>query len=201
MARVGTTPAAADARAWTALLALAAATAGVSLALASGPGVAAGRRRLSARRRPSAQVPLPKIRKAITCLVNDRAREARPPPARAQREAGARRPAPQPRTMLAKDCFRHRLPGRAGPHRPGQEDRLHRRASGLAVRREPGLREHPAPDDRALAALAASTAATCSTADFRDIGVGVGWGAPVAGRDDSEFATYTIVFGWRRPRR
>ena len=37
--------------------------------------------------------------------------------------------------------------------------------------------------------------------DFRDIGVGVGWGAPVADRDDSEFATYTIVFGWRRPRR
>ena len=37
--------------------------------------------------------------------------------------------------------------------------------------------------------------------DFRDLGVGVGWGAPVATQDDSEFATYTIVFGWRRPLR
>ncbi len=35
--------------------------------------------------------------------------------------------------------------------------------------------------------------------DFRDIGVGVGWGVPVEGRDDSKFATYTVVFGWRRP--
>ncbi len=37
--------------------------------------------------------------------------------------------------------------------------------------------------------------------DFRDLGVGVGWGAPVEGRDDSDFATYTIVFGWRKPLR
>jgi hypothetical protein len=36
-------------------------------------------------------------------------------------------------------------------------------------------------------------------ADFRDVGVGVGWGAPVAGRDDSRFETYTLVVGWRRP--
>jgi hypothetical protein len=37
--------------------------------------------------------------------------------------------------------------------------------------------------------------------DFRDIGVGVGWGALVADRDDSKFATYTIVLAWRKPRR
>ena len=35
--------------------------------------------------------------------------------------------------------------------------------------------------------------------DFRDVGVGVGWGAPVAGQDDSRFTTYTVVVGWRRP--
>ena len=37
-------------------------------------------------------------------------------------------------------------------------------------------------------------------AGFQDIGVGVGWGAPKVGVDDTEFATYTVVFALRRPR-
>ncbi len=35
---------------------------------------------------------------------------------------------------------------------------------------------------------------------FRDLGAGVGWGAPKRGVDDTDFATYTIVFALRRPR-
>ncbi len=61
-----------------------------------------------------------------------------------------------------------------------------------------GYRSDAAQDGQGLAARPASIAATFSTGDFRDIGVGVGWGTPKPRADSDEFATYTILYAVRR---
>ena len=152
----------ADATGITALLALAAATAGVSLALSLGPGVAPASAACPHARAHPHHVALPKIRKAITCLINKkrskRDRHLLEPNDRL--ELAARR---HTRTMLAEDCFRHRCEGE-----PGLNRRV-RRAGYTKGQRSWGFAEiigyenTPQPDDRALDALHASTAATCST--------------------------------------
>jgi uncharacterized protein YkwD len=198
MARVGTrgwrTP-----RAWTALLAFAAATAAVSAALALGPGIAPATAACRHGLAHPHQVPLFKVRKAITCLINRRRskRERHLLEPNDRLELAARR---HTRTMLAEDCFRHRCEGERGlPRRikkSGYTDG--QRSWGFAEilgyentpRQMIGRWMHSRFNRRTLLKR-----------DFRDIGVGVGWGAPVADRDDSAFATYTIVFGWRRPKR
>jgi uncharacterized protein YkwD len=198
MARAGTrawrTP-----RAWTALLALAAATAGISLALALRPGIAPA---TAACRHASAQphqVKLPKIRRAITCLINNKRsrRDRRLLEPNERLKLAARR---HTKTMLAQDCFRHRCAGEPGLSRRVKKtgytkgQRSWRFAENLGYENTPRqmIRRwmHSSFNRRNLL-----------NRDFRDIGVGVGWGAPVADRDDTRFATYTIVFGWRKPRR
>jgi uncharacterized protein YkwD len=198
MARVDT-PAWWTPRGWTALLALAAATAGVSAALALGPGIAPATAACPHARAHPHQVALPKIRKAITCLINRRRskRERHLLEPNDRLELAARR---HTRTMLAEDCFRHRCEGERGlPRRVKKTgytkgQRSWEFAEILGYENTPrqmiGRWMHSRFNRRTLLKR-----------DFRDIGVGVGWGAPVADRDDSEFATYTIVFGWRKPRR
>jgi uncharacterized protein YkwD len=198
MARVDT-PAWRTPRGWTALLALAAATAGVSAALALGPAVAPATAACPHARAHPHQVALPKIRKAITCLINRRRskRERHLLEPNDRLELAARR---HTRTMLAEDCFRHRCEGERGlPRRVKKTgytkgQRSWEFAEILGYENTPrqmiGRWMHSRFNRRTLLKR-----------DFRDIGVGVGWGAPVADRDDSEFATYTIVFGWRKPRR
>jgi uncharacterized protein YkwD len=198
MARVDT-PAWRTPRGWTALLALAAATAGVSAALALGPGIAPATAACPHARAHPHQVALPKIRKAITCLINRRRskRERHLLEPNDRLELAARR---HTRTMLAEDCFRHRCEGERGlPRRVKKTgytkgQRSWEFAEILGYENTPrqmiGRWMHSRFNRRTLLKR-----------DFRDIGVGVGWGAPVADRDDSEFATYTIVFGWRKPRR
>jgi uncharacterized protein YkwD len=181
---------------WTALLALAAATAGVCAALALGPGVAPATAACAHARAHPHQVALPKIRKAITCLINrkrsKRDRHLLEPNDRL--ELAARR---HTRTMLAQECFRHRCEGERGLNRRVKKtgytkgQRSWEFAEILGYENTPrqmiGRWMHSRFNRRTLLKRA-----------FRDIGVGVDWGAPVADRDDSEFATYTIVFGWRR---
>ena len=197
MVGVGMTAAGRTPRAWTALLALAAATAGVSLALALRPGIAPASAACPHALAHPHQVPLPKIRKAITCLINkERSKRDRPPlkPNRRLKLAAKR----HNETMLADDCFRHRCKGEPGINRRVRKtgytrgERAYRFAEVLGYENTPrqmldrwlhsGINRH-----RML------------QRDFRDVGVGVGWGAPVAGQDDSRFTTYTVVVGWRRP--
>ena len=182
------------------MLALAAATAGVSLALRLGPGIAPASAACPHARAHPHEVALPKIRKAITCLVNKkrekRDRHLLEPNDRL--ELAARR---HTRTMLAEDCFRHRCQGEPGLNRRVRRSGYTEGQSSWGFAEIIGFENTPQPDDRALDEHALQPPQRCSTADFRDLGVGVGWGAPVADRDDSEFATYTIVFGWRRPLR
>jgi uncharacterized protein YkwD len=198
MARVDT-PAWRTPRGWTALLALAAATAGVSAALALGPGIAPATAACPHARAHPHQVALPKIRKAITCLINRRRskRERHLLEPNDRLELAARR---HTRTMLAEDCFRHRCEGERGlPRRVKKTgytkgQRSWEFAEILGYENTPrqmiGRWMHSRFNRRTLLKR-----------DFRDIGVGVGWGAPVADRDDTKFATYTVVFGWRKPRR
>jgi uncharacterized protein YkwD len=197
MARVSTTPGGQTPRARTALLALVAATAGAFGALALRPGIAPAAAVCRHTHAHAHQVPLSTIRGAITCLVNrERSRRDRHvlKPNRRLRLAAKR----HNDRMLADDCFRHRCEGEPGINRRVRRTGYTRgeRAYGFAEdlgyegtpRQMLGRWLHsPVNRHRML------------DGDFRDIGVGVGWGAPVAGRDDSRFATYTLVFGWRRP--
>jgi uncharacterized protein YkwD len=197
MARVGSRPSGRRPRAWTALLALAATTAGLSLSLALRPGIAPATAACPHALAHPHQVPLPKIRKAITCLINKarskRDRHTLKPNRRL--ELAAKR---HNETMLADDCFRHRCPGEPGFNRRVRKtgytkgERAFRFAEDLGYENTPrqmlGRWLHSHFNRHRMLRR-----------DFRDIGVGVGWGAPVASQDDSRFTTYTIVFGWRRP--
>jgi uncharacterized protein YkwD len=198
MARVGMrawrTP-----RAWTALLALAAATAGISLALALRPGIAPATAACPHASAQPRQVTLPKIRRAITCLINNkrsrRDRHRLEPNERL--ELAARR---HTKTMLAQDCFRHRCKGE-----PGLSRRV-KRTGYTEGQRSWGFAENLGYENTPRQMIrrwmhSRFNRRNLLNRDFRDIGVGVGWGAPVADRDDTRFATYTIVFGWRKPRR
>jgi uncharacterized protein YkwD len=184
-------------RTWTALLTIVTATVGVSLLGAIGPGIAPAAAACPHALAHPHQVPLPKIRKAITCLIGkERSKRDRPKlkPNRRLQIAAQR----HNDTMLAEDCFRHRCKGEPGisgrVKKTGytKGKRAYRFAEDLGYENTPrqmlGRWLHSPTNRRRML-----------NADFRDVGVGVGWGAPVAGRDDSRFATYTIVFGWRRP--
>ncbi len=92
------------------------ATAGVSLALSLGPGVAPAAAACPHAQAHPHDVALKKIRKAITCLVNrKRAKRDRHllDPNRKLKRAARR----HTRKMLAQDCFRHRCEDEPGPHR------------------------------------------------------------------------------------
>ncbi|OLE38765.1 MAG: hypothetical protein AUG48_00885 [Actinobacteria bacterium 13_1_20CM_3_68_9] len=197
MARVRRTPAGRTPTAWRALLALAAATLGLSLCLALGPGIAPADAACPHAYAHPRQVPLPKIRKAITCLVNKERSKRDRPELNPNRMLG-RAAQHHDETMLAQDCFRHRCKGEPGISRRVRKtgytkhERAWRFVEDLGYENTPrqmiGRWLHsPINRHRML------------KRDYRDVGVGVGWGAPVAGQDDSRFVTYTIVFAWRRP--
>jgi uncharacterized protein YkwD len=198
MARVGTsawrTP-----RAWTALLALAAATAGVFLALALRPGIAPATAACPHASAHPHQVHLPKIRKAITCLINHkrsrRDRHVLEPNERL--ELAAQR---HTRTMLAEDCFYHRCKGEGGLSRRVKRTGYTKGQRSWRFAEDLGYENTPRQMIRRWMHSRYNRRKLLNR-NFRDIGVRVGWGAPVAGQDDSKFATYTIVFAWRKPRR
>jgi uncharacterized protein YkwD len=180
-----------------ALLALAGVTAGAWLALGLGPGIAPASAACPHARAHPHQVALPKIRKAITCLVNKKRekRDRRRLEPNDRLESAARR---HTRKMLAQDCFRHKCDGEPSPRRRVKRSgytegrRSWRYSEIIGFENTPsqmiGRWMHTRFNRRTLL-----------KGDFRDLGVGVGWGAPRASRDDGKFATYTIVFGWRVP--
>ena len=174
-------------------------TLAVSIALAWGPGVAsAGAACPHADAHPR-DVPLPKIRKAITCLINQKRtkqhRRALEPNAKLQSAAQGHND-----VMLANDCFRHECPGE-----PGLTKRV-RRTGYLKNQRAWRFAENLGFDQTPLDMIRAwlhdpFNRRNIFNDTFRDVGVGVGWGAPKPGLDDRDFATYTVVFAFRKPRR
>ena len=185
-------------RALGAMALLTAATALVSLALILGSGVTAAAATCPHATAHPHQVALPKIREAITCLVNRRRakhdRHLLDPNERL--ELAARR---HTATMLAQDCFRHKCEGEPGLHRRIKRSGYTKGRPSWGFAEILGYENTPS---QMIARWMHSrfNRRKVLDRDFRDLGVGVGWGTPVAGLDDGKFATYTIVFGWRGPR-
>jgi len=184
-------------RLWTALIVTAGAGL-ASVALAVGPGVASASAACPHADAQAHEISLPKLRKTVTCLIN---RE------RTKRDRAALRPNAKLTTaaqghndvMLAKDCFRHRCPGE-----PGLGHRI-RRSGYLKGQRAWRFAEDLGFDKTPRQMVkrwlhSHFNRRNMLDAGFQDIGVGVGWGAPKVGVDDTEFATYTVVFALRRPR-
>ena len=178
-----------------AAIALAAGAAAVLLAL--GPGVASAAAACPHAGAKAHEIPLPKLRKAITCLVNrERSRRDRSRLGPNAKLTGAAQDHTD--VMLAKECFRHKC-----PDEPGLGHRIKRSGYTKGQRswrfaEDLGYAETP----RRMVEVwleSSFNRRNMLDAGFRDLGVGVGWGAPKSG-DDSDFATYTIVFALRRPR-
>ncbi len=145
------------------------------------------------------EIPLPKLRKAITCLVNhersSRGRQVLNPNAKLQEAAQG-----HDDVMLARECFRHDCPGE-----PGLGHRIRRSGYTKGQRawrfaEDLGYEETPRKMVR-LWLHSRFNRRNLLDRGFRDIGVGVGWGAPKPGLDDRDLATYTLVFALRRPKR
>jgi uncharacterized protein YkwD len=144
------------------------------------------------------EIPLLKLRKTMICLVNRergkrdrRALSVNPSLKRAAQKHNA--------VMLAKNCFRHNCPGE-----PGLGRRI-KRSGYTEGRRSWRFAEDLGFDNTPRQMLKRWLRSSFNRRNlldpgFRDLGVGVGWGAPRRGVDDSKFATYTLVFGLRRPR-
>ncbi len=180
-----------------AAIALAAGAAAALLAL--GPGVAPAWAACPHAGAKAHEIPLSKLRKAVVCLVNrERSKRDR---SRLDRN-GKLEDAAQDHTdvMLAKDCFLHKCPGE-----PGLGHRIKR--SGYTKGRRSwrfaeDLGYEKTPRQMVEVWLESSfNRRNMLDAGFRDLGVGAGWGAPKRSVDDTDFATYTIVFALRRPRR
>ncbi|MGH2963930.1 MAG: CAP domain-containing protein [Solirubrobacterales bacterium] len=183
-------------RLWT-VLAVVAGMGAASAAMALGPGLASASAACPHADAHAHEIPLPKLRKTVTCLVNQK---------RAKHDRGALEPnaklgvAAQDHNdvMLAKECFRHRCPGEPGlGHRVKRSGYTKPHGGLLRFAEDLGFAETP----RRMIKLwlhSRFNRRNLLDAGFRDIGVGVGWGAPKRNLGDSDFATYTIVFGLRR---
>ncbi len=142
------------------------------------------------------EISLPKLRKTVTCLINHkRARHRRA----ALRPNGDLLEAAQGHTdvMLDKDCFRHDCPGE-----PGLGHRIRRSGytKGYSVWRYGEDLGYDKTPRKMVRAWLHSPVNRGHLLDpfFRDLGVGVGWGAPKRHLEDANLATYTILFAVRR---
>jgi uncharacterized protein YkwD len=185
-------------RRWWTALAVTASAGVASVALALGPGAASASAACPHADAHPHEISLPKLRKTVTCLINRK---------RKKHDRAALRPNAKLTTaaqghndvMLAEDCFQHRCPGE-----PGLGHRI-RRSGYLKGQRAWRFAEDLGYDKTPRQMVkrwlhSRFNRHNMLDAGFQDIGVGVGWGAPQAGVDDSEFATYTVVFALRRPR-
>ena len=179
-----------------ALVALATASSVALLGFALQPGIAPA---VAACRHAGAhphEAGLSALRRAITCLVNHRrARRDRRPLERNKRlRLAAQR---HNHTMLAQDCFRHRCPDEPGLNRRVKKTGYTRGRDAFGFAENLGYDNTPRQMVRRWL-RSRFNRRNLLDPDFRDIGVGVGWGTPIATLDDSKFETYTVVFGWRR---
>jgi uncharacterized protein YkwD len=177
-------------------VALALATLGVFVACAAGPGTTSA---LASCPHANAQphtTSLANLRTAMRCLVNNkRTRHHLPALKDNTRLASAARR--HTKVMLQKDCFKHRCPGESPLGKRIKRSGYLRGAKHYFYAEDLGFDRTP---KRMIQRLINSryNRRNILDGDFRDVGVGVGWGAPRKGRPDSKFATYTIVFAWRR---
>jgi uncharacterized protein YkwD len=176
-------------------VALVVSTLAISLALGALPGTTAAFACAHATDRPH-QTSLAKLGKAMRCLVNNKRAKhnLRPLKDNARLSTAARS---HTEVMLKKDCFEHRCPGE-----PALGKRIRRTGYTKGAKKyfyAESLGYHKSPK-RAIRKLLQTSynKKNILGRDWRDIGVGAGWGAPLKGADDSKFETFTIVFAWRK---
>jgi uncharacterized protein YkwD len=177
--------------------ALALLTLGASVALAAAPGTTAALASCPHANAHPHQASLANLRLAMRCLVNKKRDKHGLHLLKENDRLGvaARR---HTEIMLREDCFKHRCQGE-----PALGKRVKRSgylkgakhyyfAEDIGFDRTPKRMIQRVMNDR-------YNRRNILNPDFRDIGVGAGWGAPKKSRDDSKYATYTILFAWRRP--
>ena len=171
-------------------------TLGASLALATGPGTTAALASCPHANSHPHQTSLANLRQAMGCLVNNK-RDDHGLSRLKDNGRLARAARRHTKAMLRDDCFKHRCPGE-----PALGKRIKRSgylqgakhyyfAEDIGFDRTPKRMIQRLMNDR-------YNRRNILNPDFRDIGVGAGWGAPKKSRDDSKYATYTILFAWRR---
>jgi uncharacterized protein YkwD len=171
-------------------------TLGVFVALAAGPGTTAALASCPHANAHPHTTSLANLRTAMRCLVNNKRAKHNLHGLKdnARLASAARR---HTKAMLQKDCFKHRCQGESPLGKRIKRSGYLQGAKHYFYAEDLGFDRTP---KRMIQRLTNSryNRRNILDGDFRDIGVGVGWGAPRTGRPDSKFATYTIVFAWRR---
>jgi uncharacterized protein YkwD len=141
-------------------------------------------------------ITLNQVRRSITCLINHkrtgRGRRTLDPNAKLQGAAQK-----HTKVMLAQDCLQHKCPGEPGFNQRMRNSGYLKGAKAWEYAENLGYENTPHQMLRRFVHNRFNRQNMLNR-KFRDVGLGVGWGAPVAGVDDSKFATYTIDFAWRR---
>jgi uncharacterized protein YkwD len=170
-------------------------------ALAAGPGATAALAGCPHATDRPRETSLAKINKAMRCLVNNkRAKHGLRRLKQNDRLKSAARG--HTRKMLKKDCFEHRCPGELPLGKRVKSTGYTKGAKGYFWAEDLGFHRSAKRTIRKLMRdryNRRNILGRKGKRDWRDIGVGAGWGAPVKSRPDGKFMTFTIVFAWRRP--
>jgi uncharacterized protein YkwD len=176
---------------------LAAVTFAAYLALAAGPGATAALAGCPHATDRPRETSLAKINNAMRCLINNkRAKHGLRRLKQNDRLQTAARG--HTRTMLRKDCFEHRCPGEPPLGKRVKSTGYTKGANAYFYAEDLGFHKSPKRTIRKLMRDRFNRRNILGR-DWKDIGVGAGWGAPVKSRPDRRFMTFTIVFAWRRP--
>ncbi len=170
---------------------------GAFVALAAAPGTTAALAGCPHANAHPHTTSLANLRKAMRCLVNrKRAQHGRGKLKNNARLAKAAQR--HTRVMLRKDCFEHRCPGEASLGKRVKRSGYLKGAKSYYFAEDIGFDHTPRRMVRRLMHDSYNRR-NILNGDFRDVGVGAGWGAPKKSRDDKKFETFTILFAWRRP--
>jgi uncharacterized protein YkwD len=170
---------------------------GAFVALAAAPGTTAALAACPHANAHPHETSLSNLRTAMRCLINKKRAEHNRK--RLKDNAHLARAAKRHTdVMLRKDCFEHRCPGEAGLKKRMKRSGYLDGAKSYYYAEDLGFDRTP---KRMIGRLMGDpyNRGNILNGDFRDIGVGAGWGAPKKSRDDRKYATYTILFAWRRP--
>jgi len=176
--------------------ALALLTLGAFVALAVAPGTTAALAACPHANAHPHETSLSNLRTAMRCLINKK--RAKHNLHKLKDNAKLARTAKgHTKVMLNKDCFKHRCPGEPGLRKRMKRSGYLDGAKAYFYAEDLGFDRTP---KRMIQRLINDpyNRGNILNGDFRDIGVGVGWGAPKKARDDRRYATYTILFAWRR---
>ena len=142
------------------------------------------------------QTSLAKLGKAMQCLVNNKRSKHSLKPLKANDRLGtaARR---HTKVMLKKDCFEHRCPGEPPLGKRIKQTGYTKGAKRYFYAESLGYHKSPKRAIRKLMQTSFNRKNILGK-DWKDVGVGAGWGAPRKSANDKKLETFTIVFAWRK---